>query len=203
MSGWGRVSLALTRDHLPVSSFLSFFCMFSHIKTFLQLYSFLSNTIIVAFFFEKNVFCQFWKPDGAFLLVFIWFCYPQREGMKSIGSPPSLLAKHENCIPQQYLAAQTDQGLWLSSIFLCNRSRGESWSQSAKYKYSVAEMYAYHSISVIMHLWAVQGICMVDPDIIHQVWLQSWAWITSRSVRPTLRVQWPGGLFHSFMSWQV
>lgn len=123
---WQGGSQYLWHLHGTTCQFLPFFLHTSkHIPTAL-LFPFKYN---VTFFFWKDLFSESSMMHS---------CQHLSDfDTHTEGSPPSLLAKHENCILQQYLAPQTDQGLWLGCIFLCNSSRVESCSQWAKYKYSV------------------------------------------------------------------
>lgn len=125
----GRVGASISGTYTgpPASFFLSSFTLQN---TYLQLYYFLSNTMLLfSFEFLKDLFSE---------RSMVHSCQHLSDfDTHTEGSPPSLLAKHENCILQQYLAPQTDQGLWLGCIFLCNSSRVESCSRWAKYKYSV------------------------------------------------------------------
>ncbi len=123
----GRVGASISGTYTgPPASF--FLHTLKHIPTAL-LFPFKYNVI---FFFWKDLFSERSMVHSCQLL--------SDFDTQTEGSPPSLLAKHDNCkncIRQQYLAPQTDQGLWLGCIFLCNSSRVESCSQKAKYKYSV------------------------------------------------------------------
>lgn len=119
----------------PASFFLSFLCTFSHIKTFLRFPFKYDNS----YFFLQKIMC-FGNSEG--LMVHSCWCLSDFVTHGNEVHRKSPFSACKTCkLHTSTVFGSTDRSRTrLYCIFLCNSNGEESWSQSAKYKYSVAEV---------------------------------------------------------------